>query len=185
MKKKILILIMVVCLGVSCSTVCSAEIYQQDFPTYCQVSGGAWAEVNTSQGVGCLVMVGSYRRDIFGFASRTGYNVINLTNTTISGYIYFRNSTSYYGNPREMQFRFTSFGTLEVYEPHYNYGTSYRWTSLPITKINNTNIAFTDEVADRQNDSYVYSMTEILLIAVVCLLIGQILYFIFVRAWHA
>ena len=153
--KRIILTVMccVVCSSLCC-TVCSAETYTDNFPSWCPISGGAYFEVETSQGVACVVVPRSYRFDYFGFTSAETYNVANISNTTVSGNIYFKNQTSYYGNPTSLQCRFTSFGTLSISVPYQsNYGgTSYQWQDLSINKILNTNVALADEAGDRQKN---------------------------------
>lgn len=166
---------------------CFAETYSSDVPSYCVNSGGAWAEVDTQQGSAVFVVARNYISDVFSFYGRSGYNIMNCTSETVSGTIYFKNNTNYYGNPKELQCRFTAMGTLEVYEPYlsnYNY-VNYRWTSLPTTKILNTNIGFVDNIGDRQNNDFIYSLSEKMQIIVICLLIAILLYFLLGRSWHA
>lgn len=168
-------------------TVCAAQTYSETLPVWCPVSGGSWMEINTSLGQGVVVLPNTYRFNTFGFEGVSGYTPFNLTNSTVSGYIYFKNNTSYYGNPKELQCRFSSFGTLQVYEPYqgnYN-GTSYRWTDISVSNILNTNIGFMDEAGDRQNDSYVYSTSEKCLILIFIGVVSLILFFVLRSAWRA
>lgn len=168
-------------------TVCSAQVYTEDYPLWCPASGASWMEVNTSQGKACVVVPYTFRFDTFGFYGSSGYVPCNLTNSTLNGYIYFNNASSYFGNPTELQCRFSSFGTLQVYEPYQNNynGTSYRWSDLGVSSVLNTNIGFMDEAGDRQNDAYVYSTTEKLLILVFIAQLGLILLFVLRSAWRA
>lgn len=180
------LIISAVIISVICVSVCSAEVYQSDFPSYCPINGGAWAEVTTSQGDACIVVQRNYISDIFSFYGNQGYNILNTSNSTVSGYIYFKNATNYYTNPTYLQCRFQSFGTLEIYVPYSsNYGTRYEWQSLNTDKVLNTNIAFDDSSSDRQNNSYVYTVSEKLQIILVCLVISLLLYFILGRSWRA
>lgn len=166
---------------------CSAQVYTKDVPSYCINSGGAWAEVVTQQGNAVFVVGRNYIYDTFSYLGRTGYNVLNSTSNNISGVIYFKNNTSYFGNPRELQCRFNGMSTLEVYEPYQtNYGgTSYRWTSLPTSQVLNTNIGFIDNISDRYNNSSLYSRPEKLQIIIICLVIALVLYFLLGRSWRA
>lgn len=190
MKKIKILIVTVMCFvicGSVCCTVCSAESYSDDFPNWCPVSGGAYFEVETSQGRACVVVPRNYRFDCFGFQSSSGYNVANITNSTVSGYIYFKDSTSYYGNPTSLQCRFGSFGTLNVYVPYQSTygGTSYQWQSLDITSILNTNVALSDEVGERYNSAYVYTTVEKILVFIAVLLVGILLFYILRRSWCA
>lgn len=172
-----------------CCTVCSAEVYQQDIPSFCPIQGGAWCDVETVEGRACFVVPDTYRFSVFGFQGVSGYSIANVTNATVSGHIYFENSTGWYESPKDLQCRFTSFGTLEVYAPYYQSSSynpvRYQWETLEIQSINNTNIALMDEAGDRQNNQYLYTTSEKLLIFVCCLLAGLILLFLLRSAWRA
>ena len=157
MKKVLLLLV----LGVTLIVPVSAQRYDSSFPEYVPVSGGAWLEAQTSQGRVAVVVPVDYLTDTFGY-SGDGYEVVNITASTVSGTIYAQSSFSYYGNPTSLQCRFARMGTLEVYEPYQSsYGsTSYRWTELPTSAVYNTNMDFQDDKLDRQNDAYRYDTSE-------------------------
>lgn len=167
---------------------CSAQVYTSNLPSYCPNSGSAFAEVNTSQGRACICVGCNYISNVFSFYGSSGYNVMNCTSNTINGRIYFKNKTSYYQNPTNLQCRFLDNGTLEIYEPYqgsYN-NVSYRWTSLPTNEVFNTNIAFVDNsTSDRQNNDFIYLRSEKLQIIVICLLIAILLYYLLGKAWRA
>lgn len=171
------------CSFVLCSV--SAQTYTSDFPAYAPVSGGAFIEAQTSQGRICVIVPINYQDDTFGF-SGNGYNVANVTNSTVSGYAYKNGSFSYYGNPTSVQARFTSMSTLQVYEPYQtNYGTSYRWIDLPITQIYNTNIGLMDDKADRQNNDYVFDYLEKMAMVIIVALVGLIFVNLLRGFWRA
>lgn len=180
------IMIMVVLIVVLCTSVCSAAVYQSDFPSYCPINGGAWAEITTPQGTATFIVPRDYISSVFGFYGASGNNIINTTNATINGMIYFQNATTYYTNPYSLQCRFTSLNTLEVYVPYSSsYGTRYEWQSLETWEILNTNIGFLDSSGDRQNNAYIYTVSEKLQMIIVCLLIAVLLYYLLGRAWRA
>lgn len=188
MKKKIIAFICVVFVCVAFgSTVCLAETYNSEYPQYVPVSGGAWCEVQTAQGKACFVVAGNYRFDIFGFSGSSGYNVANITSSTVNGNIYFEKPTSYYGNPESLQCRFTSFGTLSVNVPYQNnYGnTSYQWQDLNTQSILNTNIAFQDAAGERYNNQFLYTREEKILISILVACIGLLITFPLRRGWYA
>lgn len=165
----------------------SAQTYSVAFPAYVPVSGGAWCEVATAQGRLCIVLPSDYRAGYFGF-SGSGHNVANITGSTISGTAYAQNGFSYYENPDSVQCRFTRMNTLEVYTPYRSTSgnTSYRWESLPITAIYNTNMDFTDETGgNRQNDSFRYDTTQKVLILIFCAVVLLGVSQIFIKAWRA
>ena len=161
MKKFVKIIsVSVVMIIALCSVTCLAAVYGTSFP--------------------------SYISDIFGFNGSAGYDILNVSNSTVNGRIYFKNATGFYGSPSSLDCRFQSFGTLEISVPYQtNYGTRYEWQQLSVTEIKNTNINFADSFADRQNNAFIYSLAEKQNIIIICLLIGLILYFILGRAWNA
>lgn len=171
--------------GIMSATVL-AESYNTVYPEYVPVSGGAWCEVDTAQGLACISAPSDYIYDTFGF-SGSGYNICNLTASTVSGTIYFESATSYYGRPTSLQCRFSRMGTLEVYAPYQSSygGTSYSWEALNITAIRNTNIAITDSSGNRQNNVYIYSTTDKLLMISIALTAGLLLFQLFRRGWKA
>lgn len=188
MIKKITIIVSVVLLCVTLgSTVCFAASYKSEFPSYVPVSGGAWCEIETSQGVACFVVANNYRFDVFGFSGVEGYNIANITSSTVNGNIYFENQTTYYGNPTTLQCRFTSFGTLSVYVPYANNyaGTTYQWQDLAVTNVLNTNIAFQDAAGNRFNNQHLYSTEEKMLMALLVVCVGILLIYPLRRGWHA
>ena len=80
MKKALALLIGVMMLALPVS----AQTYSVVYPAWVPVSGGAWVEADTTQGQICVVVPLDYRSGYFGF-SGSGYNVANLTSTSISG----------------------------------------------------------------------------------------------------
>ena len=182
MKKALALLIGVIMLALPVS----AQTYSVVYPAWVPVSGGAWVEADTAQGQICVVVPLDYRIGYFGF-SGSGYNVANLTSTSISGTAYAQGNFTYYGNPSSVQCRFTRMSTLEVYAPYQNNygGTSYQWETLDITAIHNTNMDFVDEVGDRQNDAYRYDTTQKILILLFCLVVLLGVFMIFRKAWKA
>ena len=84
---------------------CFAVEYSTDFPSYVPISGGAFFEVKSSIGQITFVCPNNFKNGYFGF-SGNGNNICNISNSTVSGYIYTTSGNSY-------QARFTSFGNLE------------------------------------------------------------------------
>jgi hypothetical protein len=76
---------------------------------------------------------------------------------------------------------------MEVYVPYQSsYGsTSFSWEALDVTQIYNTNIGFMDARGERQNNEYLYSTTDRLLIIVAVLVGGVLLYHLCRRGWQA
>ncbi len=179
--------IVTLCLVVMSIVVASAQSYENVFPSYVPSSGGAWAEVETEAGVCTVVFTNDYIIDTFGFWG-DGYNLTNLTRSTISGTAYSATNFPFYGNPTEVSCRLTSMGTLEFYVPYESTtsGTRYMWEDYATSAITNTNIAFVDDTGgSRQNDAYRYTGEERLLILVFCGLVLLVLLKILRRAWCA
>lgn len=178
----ILILTMVVMFSVPVF----AQDYSTDFPEYVPIAGGAWCQVDTPQGEITILVPADYIFDTFSF-SGDGYNIANATNATVTGMAYAKSNFSYYGSPRQLQCRFQSMGTLQVYEPYENnYGnTSYRWTDLDIEEIKATSINFTDARGDRQNDNYRYSVAEKIGICIFVAVMILVLMKLFKKGWKA
>lgn len=165
----------------------SAQTYSVDYPAYVPVSGGAWAEVDSAQGRLCVVVPADYRTGTFGFSGE-GYNMANVTNSTVTGTVYSSGTFGYYGRPASVQCRFTRMNTLEVYAPYQSSygGTSYQWEALPVTAIYGTNIDFADETgSNRQNDAYRYDSTQKVLILIFCAVTLLGVFMIFRKAWKA
>ena len=134
--------------------------YGTQFPGYVPISGGAFIETQSSLGKITFVCPNNFKDDYFGF-SGNGFNICNISNSTISGYIYTTSGASY-------QARFTSFGTLQ-----YRTGTSgyYEYLDVTITDILNTNVNFIDDKLDRQTDNYFFDKYDIfffVILIVIC-----------------
>lgn len=142
MKKKILLFITTFVIVLSFSTSAFAQEYGYTFPNYVQYSGGCYIEVNSSIGKGTIVCPITYQNNTFSFRNRTGYNVLNCTNSTVSGYFITAGGTQY-------TLRFTAFNTAEVRLST----TTSTYTALTVNNILNTNVNFMDNTdSERQTD---------------------------------
>ena len=150
--KKIISIFAVVLVLVFSSLPCFAVEYSTDFPLYVPISGGAFFEVTSSLGQITFVCASNYKNNYFGF-SGNGNNICNISNSTVSGYIYTASGNSY-------QARFTSLGTLEY---RTSSGGYYEYRDVTITEILNTNVTFIDDKGDRQTDNYFLSKENIFL----------------------
>lgn len=163
MKCKKLIFIVSLMLILSIPITSYAEDYGTDYPNYIPYSGGAYIEVQSTLGRGSLVFQDTYKNNYFGFYG-TGYNLFNISNSTITGRYININGTEY-------QVRFSSFNTAQYY---YNQGTVREWRDLVITKIYNTNCTFIDYTgANRNNliDVFDYDTYKYTVVCLLCLLI--------------
>ena len=151
MKKIISIFAVVLVLSFS-ALPCFAVEYSTEFPSYVPISGGAFFEVKSSLGQITFVCPNNFKNGYFGF-SGTGNNICNISNSTISGYIFTSSGNSY-------QARFTSLGTLEY---RTSSGSYYEYRDVTITEILNTNVTFIDDKGDRQTDNYFLSKENIFL----------------------
>lgn len=151
MKKIISIFVIVLVLSFS-ALPCFAVEYSTKFPSYVPISGGAFIEAESSLGKITFICANNYKNNYFGF-SGNGNNICNISNSTISGYIFTTSGNNY-------QARFTSLGTLEY---RTSSGSYYEYRDVTITKILNTNVTFIDDKGDRQTDNYFLSKENILL----------------------
>lgn len=141
MKNKILVFIFA--LIISCSVPCTvfAEEYGNTYPSYIQQSGGAYIEVQSTLGRGAFIFQSEFKNGYFGFYG-SGYNICNLSKSSISGSFITENGRAY-------DIRFTSFNTPEYY---YRDGYNYEWRTLDTSKIYNTNVEFIDDKLETRNN---------------------------------
>ena len=164
-------ILLCVCLGLCLCFSVSAVSYNDDFPSYVGISGGAFLGCTTEQGLSTIVVPIDYQYGTFGFKGDES-NVMNLTSDTVTGMIYYSSPSSFYGSPTELQCRFTGFGTLEVYEPYASSygGVRYQWTAQTVQDLTATNCQLIDYHGGRQNDAEAYDQHTMILIVVVVVL---------------
>ena len=150
--KKIISIFAVFLVLVFSALPCFAVEYSTDFPSYVPISGGAFFEVKSSLGQITFVCPNNFKNGYFGFTGN-GNNICNISNSTVSGYIYTSSGNSY-------QARFTALGTLEY---RTSSGSYYEYRDVTITEILNTNVTFIDDKGDRQTDNYFLSKENIFL----------------------
>lgn len=150
--KKIISIFAVFLVLVFSALPCFAVEYSTDFPSYVPISGGAFFEVKSTLGQIAFVCPNNFKNGYFGF-SGNGNNICNISNSTVSGYIYTASGNSY-------QARFTALGTLEY---RTSSGSYYEYMDVTITEILNTNVTFIDDKGDRQTDNYFLSKEDIFL----------------------
>ena len=150
--KKIISIFAVFLVLVFSALPCFAVEYSTDFPSYVPISGGAFFEVKSSLGQITFVCPNNFKNGYFGF-SGNGNNICNISNSTVSGYIFTSSGSSY-------QARFTALGTLEY---RTSSGSYYEYRDVTITEILNTNVTFIDDKGDRQTDNYFLSKENIFL----------------------
>ena len=131
-------------------TVYAAD-YGYDYPGYVSVSGGAYVEVESSLGTVTLVFPNNYKNGYFGFVDRGSSSIGNISNNTISGYLYTRSGSVY-------QVR-APYGERIEYQTNQGYPYN-QWVELNITDILNTNIQFIDLTGEgRQTNFQKYDFT--------------------------
>lgn len=165
--KKIKILVFVLMLAISCSVpfTAFAEEYGNKYPSYVQQSGGAYIEVQSSLGRGAFIFQSEFKNGYFGFYG-SGYNLCNLSKSSISGSFILENGKVY-------EIRFTSFNTADYY---YRDGYNYEWLDLTVSKIYNTNVEFIDDKLQTRNnkidlfekDVFKYSIFAMSFITTLC-----------------
>lgn len=165
--KKFIVFLMSFVIALSVPSLVFAEEYGAEFPSYVPYSGGAYIEVQSSLGRGSFVFPSEYKESTFGF-SGSGYNLCNLSKSTVSGYFITSSGAEY-------SCRFSSFSTAQYY---YSSDTFSRWTDLTVSGIYNTNVSFIDDKAERSNildlfsyDIYKYAVVSLLLILLICVII--------------
>ena len=137
-----------------------AMTYNNDFPDYVPYAGGAYIEVNDTTFQGCtLIFPIDIQKGCISFLGSSNSDIVNITNSTISGYLYTKTGVQY-------TVRMGSLDTVEYRTNSY----PYDWNELNITQILNTNVVFEDLTdLDRQNDNPYFSTYE-----KVCLTFGFI-----------
>lgn len=182
MKKVITFLLVVVCLFSLFAVSVSAQEYADTYPSYAGVSGGAWVEVRTDLGRFTLVLPIEYKQDYLSFDKSTGYNLVSVSNSTVSGRAYFQDTVNMANITfRDTQVRFSSFGTLQIYVPYRtgNNTLSWRYEEYDVDEIYATNCDFIDEAGNRGNDLYTYdwNLISVVLLGFIALflLLGLVL----------
>lgn len=126
-----------------------AEEYGAHYPSYVNQSGGCFIECQTNLGKGTLILPVNYCEDTFGFSGEH-YNVMNITNGTVSGCFVLENGTSYNAHA-------SSFSTFQ-YQSNEDYYS--RWYDLTVSQIYNTNAQFTDNNGDRGNSIFQLNLSD-------------------------
>ncbi len=142
-----------------------AAEYGAQYPSYVNQSGGCFIECQTNLGKGSIVFAKNYQEDTIGFYG-TGSNLMNISNSTVSGYFVLENGVTY-------DVRASGFSTFQYYTGN-NWGG---YTDLTVSQIYNTNVQFTDEQGDRANTFYELGNFEELVI--VLLVIVLMAFFVF------
>lgn len=141
-----------------------AMTYNNDFPDYVPYAGGAYIEVNDTTFQGCtLIFPIDIQKGCISFLGSSNSDIVNITNSTISGYLYTKTGVQY----------IVRMGSLDTVEYRTN-SYPYDWNELNITQILNTNVVFEDLTdRDRQNDNPYFTTYE-----KVCLTFGFIAVFL-------
>lgn len=123
-----------------------AIYYPNEYPDYIPFVGGKYIEVNTSIGVGTIIVSSSVPDRYLSLGRNNSY-IYNSSSSTIQGVFRLANGTDY-------SIRFPSFDVAQYYTSGYN----PTYTTLTITEILNTNIEFEDYSGrDKQNDAFIFS----------------------------
>lgn len=147
---KILISFVLILYIISMSLVVNAAEYGNSYPNNTTLSGGAYIEAQSSIGTVTFVFPINFKDDTFGFSGNGISRVTNLTNSTIYGYVYLSNGSSY-------RTRVNSFDSIE-YNRNDSSWSDYEY--ITINQIINTNINFIDYTdQNRQTDFQSYDFT--------------------------
>ena len=147
-----------------------AAEYGVTYPDYVPQSSVCFVECDSVLGKGALVFPVNYKKDCIGFYGSIGTDLMNCTSNTISGQFILTNCTTY-------TIRSSGFGKFQ-YQSQDGYYNNYY--DLNISKIHNTNVQFSDELSDRENLIYDFSMYEKIMISLLliigCIIIGLLLF---------
>lgn len=138
-----------------------AAEYGNQYPGYVNQSGGCFVECQTNLGKGSIIFAINYQEDTIGFYG-TGNNLMNISNSAVSGYFVSENGTTY-------DIRASGFSTFQYYTGN-NWGG---YTDLTVSQIYNTNVQFTDAQGDRGNTFYNFSNFEKILLCLGFLLFAM------------
>lgn len=118
-------------------------------------TGGAFIAVNTNYGSGLIVIPEDFKKGTFGFIKGTN-RLINLTNSTVSGY-WIMGGVTY------------SFQAARYSEPqyYYNLSTPNAWRTLTVSAVTDTNVQFLDETGERGVQHPYFNLESKLLIALI------------------
>lgn len=141
-----------------------AAEYGAQYPNYVNQSGGCFIECQTNLGKGSIVFANNYQEDTIGFYG-SGSNLMNISNSTVSGYFVLENGTTY-------DVRASGFSTFQYYTGN-NWGS---YTDLTVSRIYNTNVQLTDEQGDRANTIYELGNFEKLVIVLLGLILIALLF---------
>lgn len=145
-----------------------AADYGAAYPSYVNQSGGSFIECQTNLGRGTIIIPVTYQSGYIGF-SGSGYNVMNISNSSISGQFVLQNGTSY-------TCRASGFSTFQ----YYTDGSWGQYVDLTVSRIYNTNVQFTDEKGDRSNTITVFKPYEIAVVSL-CILSVLLLLLLFFK----
>lgn len=167
-----------------CPWACNAQEYQQ-VPTEVINNSGAnvFTEVWCTQGHYVLVFPIDTDVKCLAFDGSSGYQLINNTSSTITGYAYHLPV----GGGNNYQFRMQSFGNLQFYLPSGQY---YHWVDQSVTWIYATSMDLQDNYNNRGNDYYkgvpVDRRWDIIVIIVggLVILVSGFCIFRLRRRWH-
>lgn len=161
MKKVIIIVALLLLLTVS------AAAYENTYPFNAPFAGGAYIEVQCSPLGRALIYIPINYKDHYFSTNNGGQNLMNISNSTITGEIYYGTNFN-----EHTQIRFQRFSSSEYY---YNYtGTSYRWDPVTTTAIYNTNMQISNQSSEPvqlYDKNMIISLILVFLVgvAVVCL----------------
>ena len=128
-----------------------AASYGKDYPPYLEQSASCFIECQTQLGRGTVVLPIDYCSDSLGFYGGNN-QLMNITNSTISGYFVLSNGTTY-------DLRFSAFFTPQYYQQDSWQG---RYYDLNVSQIYNTNCFLLDYTEnDRQTDGLDWKSSQV------------------------
>lgn len=142
---------------------CSAATYSDEIPYYVNYSGGAFFEVyDENLGTVTCIFPVEFKTDTFAFNGHdvgSADNFVNVTNSTVNGYIITSNGTTY------------SVSAARYDMLRYRISTGYDYTYLKprLSSMTRTNISFMTEDRSLYNESQINrNNLEVFLLLVLC-----------------
>lgn len=153
----------------------SAKYYTNEIPSYAKISGGAFFEIyDTNLGQITVVFPVEFENGCFAFklsSAGTPVNILNVTNSTVYGYIYTSSGSTY-------SCRASRQDIIEYYVQGSGYSSSYVDLNPNMSTLVNTNIQFLTNSRDWYNESILDSDKYINVILLFLLIVECISLFI-------
>lgn len=147
-----------------------ATAYPNNFPSdKTGITGGCYIVAHVGNSEVTIILPVSYRNNYFSFA--TNGELFNITNSTLSGKLYYNNQL--------YNIRWQAWSTAQFYYPS---GAYYQWTDITIANVTDTNMIFDTTNRAWANDSIYLETKDKIMIS--CELTIIFLLFLGWFLWH-